>query len=422
MDINEQLQPIVASLIDSLRISIEQELRDKVSNEIVNKLASTEIDAVISNLVKQQINSRLDHYDFAAASKEELDKSVTQLTAQVNKTLVSTATSQVTNNINHQLAQLDLNVVINSVVQNKLDGLLQTQQFPTNSISHDSIDFRGLQLSGDLIKGGIIEHFGSTGIEDRSSFVQLTLMDHASAFEGPIYAPSAEIKGNLTVDGSLIVLGKIDTNTPIYAQLTDSAADKVKASLNDELFGGFSDIIFDKIKTEGLDLDRITQGGKDVVKGNQVGYHITDSNLQRLGMVRDLQTQGEAYLSETFYVTKGRVGVNTMDPTAAVSIWDQEVEIMVGKRKQDTGYIAAARFQNLVIGSNNKDNLTVKTDGSVQIDNLSVGKVPMASARQAPTIVGQRGQILWNEVPQLGGPIGWVCLGDTTWAKFGKIE
>ena len=52
MDINEQLQPIVASIIDSLKGTIEAELRDQISNEIVAKIANTEFDSVVQRLVE----------------------------------------------------------------------------------------------------------------------------------------------------------------------------------------------------------------------------------------------------------------------------------------------------------------------------------------------------------------------------------
>lgn len=422
MDINESLQPIVAGLLDNLKVSIEAELKDKISAEVISKVAATEFDSIIAKLVEQQLSTRLERFNFVATTNEALEKIVLQLTDQFNNSIAASANAQVLANINQRLSQVDLNAVINNIVANKLSTLLQNQQFPPGSISQESINFAGLLLSGNYIKGGIIENFGSTGIEDRATGVQMTLLDTAVVFESPLFVPKAEIKGDLTVDGSLVVLGKIDTNTPMYQQLTDAASDKVKAALNKELFTSFSEIIFDKIKTEGLDLDKITQSGKEVVKGNQLGYHIVDSNLQRVGMLRDLQTVGEAYLSETLYSTKGRVGINTMDPTAALSIWDQEVEITISKRQQDMAYIATPRFQSLILGANNKDNLKLLTDGTVQADNLTVGKVPMTSSHVAPNTRGQRGQIVWNEVPNLGGPMGWVCLGDTVWANFGIID
>ena len=167
----------------------------------------------------------------------------------------------------------------------------------------------------------------------------------------------------------------------IYPELTpvilDDTSDAVRTKLNTELFEGFSNTVFDKIRTQGIDLDRITQNNREVLSGNRIGYHITDSNLQRLGIVNDLQTSGENFLSETLYIAQKRIGINTMDPDATVSIWDQEVEITISKQSQDTAQIGSPRNQALVVQSNNKQNLVARPDGSVQIDNLKIGDTQM---------------------------------------------
>jgi hypothetical protein len=422
MDINEQLQPIVASIIDSLKGTIEAELRDQISNEIVAKIANTEFDSVVQRLVEQQIRTRLDQFNFVSTSDEQLQKIIAQLTDQINKNLVTTANQQISSYINQKLAAVDLSTVVSGLVQNKISGLLQNQQFPEKSISHTSVDFSGLRLTGDQIQGGIITNFGSTGIEDLSTKVQMTLMDQATAFEGPVWAPSVKVKGDVSLDGRLIINGEVAADAQGFIKLVEQTSQAVKTLLTDDLFLGFSDIIFKKMQTDGIDLDKITQDGKEVIKGNQLGYHIIDTNIRRLGIVNDLQTSGENLLSDTLYVTKGRIGVNTIDPGAALAVWDQEVEVTVSKQSQDTGYVGTPRSQRLILGSNNKQNIILETDGSVEIENLRVGNVPMSSASVIPNYPSITGTIVWNESPQPGGPVGWICLGATRWAKFGTIE
>jgi hypothetical protein len=247
-------------------------------------------------------------------------------------------------------------------------------------------------------------------------------MDHATAFEGPVWAPEAKITGNLSVEGDLIIAGTIPTTSPAFTDLVAASKHQVQAELNEQLFQGYSTIIFNDIRNKGVDLDKITQGGREVIKGNQLGYHITDSNLQRVGMLKDLQTQGEALLSQTLYVTDSRVGVNTMDPSAALAIWDEECEFTVGKRKQDTVYIGTPRRQRLVIGANAKDTMTFDVDGSVHVDQLRLGKSILTSSATVPNVEGPLGQIAFNETPQQGSALGWICLGGTRWASFGKVD
>ena len=422
MDINQQLQPIVASLIENLQISLEESVRNTVTQEIVNRVASAELSEIIDEIVKEQLSSRLLKYNVEATTQTQLDLLVKKITAQIETGLAAAANKQIADDINKKLAQFDLNVVISSLVEKKLGTLITSGSFPKGSIDHTSINFKDFKISGNKIKGGIIENFGSTGIEDRATDVRLTLFDHAAVFERPVFTPEVQVKGSLTVDGELILKGSIDPTQPAFLTLVAHAKDQVKQEINEELFQGFSNTIHKNLVEHGIDLDRITQGGKEIVKGNQIGYHITDSNLQRLGIVKDFQTTGESLLSQTLYVTNKRVGVNTIDPSSALAIWDEEVEIITAKRKQDTGYIGTTRHQRMILGSNNKENISLNTDGSVEIEQLSIGNIPMSSASVTPNYEGITGAIVWNESPSLGGAVGWVCLGGTRWAKFGKIE
>ena len=422
MDINTSLQPIIASMVNDLKANMQKELKDQVSAEVVKTLATTELTSIITGLITNQIQARVDKFDFNKASELELQKILQQITNHVNKSLIDQATAQITNYIGQKLTHIDLREAIQSVIRTSLGDTLTAGSFPDASIPHTSIDFKGFNITGDAINGGIIKQFGSVGIEDRASRVALTLMDQASAFEGAIWAPSALIKGNVTIDGTLTVNGDVATDTPVFLKLVNQTSEAVRADLNTELFAGFSDVLFDKIRDEGLDLDKITQNGREVVAGNRLGYHITDTNIQRVGVLNDLQTSGENLFVDTLYVTQKRIGVNTMDPTWVLTIWDEEVEIAFSKLKQDTGYINAPRNQRLILGSNNKENLVLNPDGSVDIDNLRVGNVPMSSATAIPNYNSITGTIVWNESPSPGGAVGWVCLGGTRWAKFGIIE
>jgi hypothetical protein len=422
MDINEQLQPIIKGLIDNLKVSIEGELKEQVSGEIIKKIASAEIHTNVEKQISDRLAERINGFDFDLIIKQKLDKVIEQIVAETNRSLVAAANEQVVNEVNRRIAAYDLNKTINSIVEIKLANQMQTGKFPPKSINHDSVEFDGVILSGDNVKGGIVENFGSTGIEDRATHVQMTLMDHATAFEGPVWAPSAAIKGTLRVDGDLIINGTIPTESPAFTGLVERSREEVMKSINDTLFTGFGRILTEQIKTSGIDLDIIKQGGKEVIKGSQLGYHIVDTNIQRVGFLKDLQTLGETYLSDTLYTSSKRVGINTIDPSAALAVWDEEVEITTNKRRQDVGFIGTPRRQKLILGSNSKENIILDVDGTVQIDRLSIGKTVLGSSPVVPNYAGTVGQIVLNESPTLESSIGWVCLGGTQWAKFGKIE
>ena len=420
MDINQQLQPIVTSLLDSLKGSMEAELRNKISDEVVKAIANTEVTAIVERIISQRLNERVAEFNIETKTRQQLEQTLTQITNQLSTGLAKSANDQITAEVARRVAVMDIGPIIQGIVENKINNLVQTGAFGKESIDHSSINFKGFKFSGDVVKGGIIENFGSTGIDDRATQVQMTLMDQAVAFERAVWTPSAIIKGKLTVEGDLVVLGDIDSNSPAANTLANMAVEKIKADT--ELLELHSDAMLASIGQKGIDLKRITQDGREIINGNQLGYQITDSNLQRVGMLRDLQTQGEALLSDTLYVTGKRVGINTIEPSAVFVVWDEEIELVITKHSSDTGYIGMPRFQRLVLGANNKDNLILATDGSVEIENLRVGNTPMSSATAIPDYNAITGTIVWNENPAQGGPVGWICLGATRWAKFGIIE
>jgi hypothetical protein len=420
MDINQQLQPIVTSLLDSLKGSMEAELRNKISDEVVKAIANAEVNIIVERIITQRLNERVAEFNIETKTRQQLEQTLTQITNQLSTSLAKSANEQITAEVARRVAVMDIGPIIQGIVENKINNLVQTGAFGKESIDHSSINFKGFKFSGDVVKGGIIENFGSTGIDDRATQVQMTLMDQAVAFEKAVWTPSAIIKGKLTVEGDLVVLGDIDSNSPAANTLANMAVEKIKADT--ELLELHSDAMLASIGQKGIDLKRITQDGREIINGNQLGYHITDSNLQRVGMLRDLQTQGEALLSDTLYVTGKRVGINTIEPSAVFVVWDEEIELVITKHSSDTGYVGMPRFQRLVLGANNKDNLILDTDGSVEIENLRVGNTPMSSATAAPDYNAITGTIVWNENPAQGGPVGWICLGATRWAKFGIIE
>ena len=86
-----------------------------------------------------------------------------------------------------------------------------------------------------------------------------------------------------------------------------------------------------------------------------------------------MQVVGETLLDQTLYVANGRMGVNTLEPGNVLDIWDQEVQLIAGKKLKDTAIFGTIRNQNLIITANSKDQLVLNTDGTVTIESLNIG-------------------------------------------------
>ena len=341
--------------------------------------------------------------------------------------LSAEAENEIAHRIKYELDRLDLRGIIEHTIKQAIGNIEAEYQFPPGSIPHTSVNFGGVKFSGGMIKGGVIEDFGSIGIDDRASHVQLTVMDHATVFESPLYSSGLDIRGdatisgNVTIGGDVTLSGSVSKQGRFFQDLVDHAVAGVTSGLNDTLFERFTHIVYKEIAEKGLDLSQIRYKNKEVLNEAGLGYHIVDSNLQRVGLLKDLQTQGETLLSETFFVGNKRVGVNTLEPGATFVVWDHECEMVVCKRSENQGYIGTQRYQGLTLGSNNKDNIILTPEGVTKIDKLQIKNVPMTSSLTLPNYEGQRGEIIWNENPYPGAPIGWVCVGKNQWGTFGII-
>lgn len=420
MDVTQKVDSIVEDLVRGIESRLAGRVEKAVNDFLNTQLASYDYEAKINWLASLKLDTMISQLEINKSSVEKRLDSVADIVIKnVEAECKTLATSHVRNRL---FNEIDVNQVVRDLVSAEVLKRMSTTQFPEHSIPGMSINPVGLQLKGDNINGGIIQNFSSTGIEDKSSSVQMTLLDEAVVIENKIVAMGLNIQGTTVLDGDLVINGDVPPHSKFYTSIIDNAVEGVKNSMDEAFFGDYSTVIFEKIKTEGLDLNRITLNGTEVIIGNKLNYGIVDTNITRLGMVKDLQTVGETYLSENLYVGKDKVGIGTMEPGHSLTVWDQEVEIGFGKRLKDTGWIGTPRNQNLIISANNQDNLVIAADGSVQVKQLTVNKISIISTPQVPSGIYPKATVAFNENPAPGQPIGWVSLGNGSWSKFGTIE
>lgn len=341
---------------------------------------------------------------------KELGNSVETVKDQIQKQIVA--------DVGRRVASLDFPDMVRKAVvdliKNKVDGF----EFPDGSIPGGAVDLESFKISGNNIEGGVIHKFGSTGIQDNASDCQLTILDEATIVENKFITAEADIKGDLTVEGQLNLMGELNPDAPFVEDLIAMSAGRVALQLNNTFFEKYSDLVFNLITQNGLDLSKLTFGGKTVIEGNTLGTFITESNIQKVGELKQLTVRGETLLYNTLYVGNQRVGVNTTSPSSALSVWDEEVEIVAKKQQKDVAYIGTIRNNALVLGSNGNPNLTLGVDGSASVSKLHIGAVELTSAAAQPTHNAKRGVIVFNENVDVDKPLGWVSLGGARWAKI----
>jgi len=419
MDVTSQVDSIVENLVRGIETRLEARLEQTVTAFLQSKLDAVDVDKKLNWLASVKLDNLI---GALSIDQTTVQQRIDQVTDTVVNGIEAECRKTSLERIRHRInSELDINKLVKEVLSSELQSRINEINFPAGSISGSAINVASLKLTGDNVQGGLIKNFGSSGIQDLSTNVQLTLLDQAVVIENNVVTLGLEVKGTTVLEGDLVIHGNVPPQSQFYTSLISNAVEGVKNSMNQEFFGDYASVIFERIKEEGLDLNRITLNGTEVITGNKLNYGITDTNITRVGMVKDLQTQGETYLSEVLYVGKDRVGVNTLEPAFSLSVWDQEVELGMGKRSRDVGWIGTSRRQDLVLSANNQDNIVLKQDGSVAVLKIQVNKIHITSSTGTPSGNEPRGTVAFNENPAPGQPIGWVSLGNGSWSRFGTV-
>lgn len=419
MNIDDQVNGLVQNILSEITTKVQTQVARSVEEQITAAINKIDTTALMTNLISQKLDAKISQLPIDSKNIETvLQKRVESIANTVSASVQTKAIASITESVNAQVNRIDFQQVTQAALSNAIKN--QSFKFEPGTIPAIALNTEDWALSGNNIKGGIITNFGSTGIDDRSTACQLTILDDITVVENNLLTKDLTVKGTINIEGDLNVLGHVPDTSPMYINLVKSISDTVKADVG--VFAKFTDTVVEKIKQDGIDLNKFSVNGQEIVNGKALSNSLTESNLQKVGQLRELQVTGETLLSGSLYSTVQRVGINTVEPSQALSIWDQEVEIGFGKKTSDTAIIGTPRAQALILSSNNKNNLTVLADGSVAVNKLMLGSISLAFGDKPPSDTQPKGSIVFNANPSLGGPMGWVSLGNAQWANFGVID
>jgi len=260
-------------------------------------------------------------------------------------------------------------------------------------------------LSGDVIDGGTITNFTSTGIKDESNKTQIILKDD-----------HIEVATDLHIKGTV----KVENLEYVRAQVP-------KLNVQEAVMVNYNEVLW-----------------KD-----RLGKSVTKSSLTEVGILKNLQVRN------TFYVGDGRVGVNTTAPSADFSVNSGGYEILT-TMQESNAFVGTHTHVAFAIGTDATPRLTCKANGdvvvgtesgkpvklnvygqlgigvkypqeSLEVDgNIKFAERTFAAGEQEPTDGRwDTGSIVWNEKPSINKPVGWVCVKGGkpgSWRPFGLIQ
>lgn len=287
-----------------------------------------------------------------------------------------------------------------------------------NSMEVDSV----IQTRVDeLFRQRKMTNFCSSGIVDTATKNQLTVMDDTVVIENQLVAKDFEAVESVKVK-NLTVTGSINTDNPSWDVLNSKITDSVLASIAEKWRRDLTQQISNDIKENGINFTDIKIGNDFLIKDNQLSASVTESNLQKVGQLRTLNVAGETTIGETFTVNKHRVGINTASPEMALSVWDEEVCVVLGKNKSKQAYVGTSRDHGLVLGTNRTPHLEIDTDGVTTIKKLRLGNNLISHGTEAPGYSGTKGDLVININPGNDRVFGWVCLGAFKWQTLRCVE
>jgi hypothetical protein len=296
------------------------------------------------------------------------------------------------------------------------------------SVKFDNIDIDELVTNkvNDLFK----QHINNTsGITNTANQTELTVMDDIVIVENELLVNRINSPGGITTDsdlhvkGNMTIEGDINTDAKGWDSLTDKIEKNVLRNFENQAIHKLGDAVLDYAKTDGIDFSSITVNGNELVNESSLGKTVVASNLQSLGQLNNLNVKGEAEVNDTLFVVNNRVGINTSEPSMALSVWDEEVSIIVGKLKSQTAFIGTAGIQELGIGINKRPEITIHSDGIVSIDKLRIGQNRIKYETDLPGYQGVKGDITFNtNVSKDNLVFAWVCLGGHRWLPLKASE
>lgn len=390
----------ISQLLGSVLTGLSDEIEAQVKKEIVSVFERTNFDEIIRNQVEIVIQKNIESYN------QRLHAGFNIALEKILRTVESGLDEKVRVAAKNSVSTIDIPALVQKTVKSIYDEKIKSYDFPTQSISAQSINWKDASISGDFIKGGIIQNFSSLGITDNSNQKQLLVTDDEIIVSNKlvakeIHATQSELT-DLTVRGTLTVTGNFNINETIS-----------------EMLAQVGTIAIDEYFSKDIDLrdKSIVSNGKLLINSTSLGPGIVNSNIRKLGLLQDLRVQGHSEFGSTMVISeKGRVGINTDNPEGALSVWDEDAEITISKSSRRTMRVGSVRDGELILGAANKDQIYIKANLVEITEPLRLMGIKFSVLDGVPDHKGEPGEVVYNRLARSGQPIIYVCQGNNTWA------
>ena len=377
--IAQQIEQTVKNYIDS------EELRTKILEQVDNSVGNI-IESVANRVYAEIVNRAQIAEHIKTIVKLEASNAIQKESMEV---------------VRAELSKTSVKQVIENAIKQDVDLSIKSLNFPEKSIDIQSINWTKGSLNGSYLRGGIIQNFSSTGIEDKSSNVQLTILEDHVVAEGQFTAMNITAADTVTAQ-NLVLTGSLEIGTEIIDHGPFSQMIQMHAGMvTDEKLEPYTALLKD---------------GKSLLNENNLAPSVTNSNLRKVGNLLELSVSGDAKFSETMFVSAGnKVGINTEEPRGALTVWDEDAEFTLMRSKRRTVFAGSTRDCDLELGVNGQANIILKDKLVDIITPIRIMGVKFSVGNGVPEHMGELNEVVMNSSARNDQPSFYICAGGNKW-------
>lgn len=408
--VNQQVAEVFAT--DEWLEPIEQKIVKYTQDRILGKFSNSSALPEIVGAIKVSVSDL-----FSSGAIPGIEQYVDLITI---KQTIDQAVENIIETAIHDMARDPVwlekieRMVNQAVVQRTVAGLTSID---LASVIRQRVDENMADLDEKIVK-----KVKTHGIQDLAKQCELTVMNEHVVVENCLTAKQIEVVESAVIK-DLAVTGSINVDNRSWQTLSRDISQKTLDQLTPEWKTMLVNQVTKEVQKNGIEFHQLRIDGETVIVGDTLSRKVTQSNLQKVGILKELAVNGEAHINNTVSILNKRMGVNTQEPEMALSVWDEEVSILTGKFKNQTGYIGTGRAQGLAIGVNREPAIEIDIDGLTAVKKLRVGLHRIGHGNDVPNYSGTKGDVVFNANPNLNNPVfAWVCLGGFKWKVVKAVE
>lgn len=197
----------------------------------------------------------------------------------------------------------------------------------------------------------------------------------------------------------------------------------------------------------------------NVLSATELGSSVRKSNLTEIGRLKGLIVDGGFSINQYmfYFADSDRLAIGTEEPNAALSVAEDDIEIVIGTGGTGRAKIGTHAYQDFDVVTDNKARISIAAGGDIALGNVNSAPISvkvngtMSLGVETPDnratlhvngpikfnntlhITATRspvdgnfniGDIVWNSQPRVDSPVGWVCTragNPGVWNPFGQI-